>query len=296
MLDEKRSSCEWNNGQYCFPEDDSCVPASGAVCDEDCFVIAAGEGAGEIPTELLVLSSLEYLMLDSNRFSGTIPSELVQLPKLEVLSLRRNILMGHIPSEIGLAANLRQLNLGHNEIAGTIPSEIDNLVEGTIPQDFGTMTMLETLRLQGNKLSGTLPPTLGNLRFMKELHLYGNYDLTGTVPATMLSLDMVEYVNLKWKNVTNAQLFCSNSPIIYIDCEDTASSNKNWLRAAPGELVVNGKFLGLEDEIGLSNRSRIMVQRDHWALSCVLLGRGMGNAAAGKGVSPSYHRLGGGGS
>eukprot|EP00980_Cylindrotheca_fusiformis_P019982 scaffold7064_cov111-Cylindrotheca_fusiformis.AAC.5 len=312
MLDEKRSSCEWNNGQYCFPEDDSCVPVSGAVCDEDGFVIAAGEGAGEIPTELLLLSSLEYLMLDSNRFSGTIPSELVQLPKLEVLSLRKNSLTGHIPSEIGLAANLRQLNLGYNEIAGTIPSEIgqtsnlrllnlefnniagildevvnpglklldlsDNLVEGTIPQDFGTMTMLERLRLQDNKLSGTLPPTLGNLRFMEELHLYGNYDLTGTVPATMLSLDMVEYVNLKRTNVTNAQLFCSNSPIIYVDCEDTAEfqpavrAQTDWLRVAPEELVVNGKSLVLDDEIR---------------------GRDMQRQA--RGPAPAYDRLGEGG-
>eukprot|EP00980_Cylindrotheca_fusiformis_P013571 scaffold3467_cov118-Cylindrotheca_fusiformis.AAC.8 len=257
MLDENRSSCEWNIELWCFEGNSFCAP-TGAVCDEDGFVIglslckfssgflaaetsqfatlrspvAPVKGAGEIPTELLLLSSLEYLMLDNNELSGTVPSELAQLPKLEVLDLSDNFFTGPIPSEIGVAANLRKLNLGFNNIAGGLDSVVNprlkyldlsqNLLEGTIPEDFGTMTVLETLKLPNNKLSGTLPGTLGNLRLLKDLDLYGNLDLTGTVPATLSGLDVVW--NVERTNVTNAQVLCSNSTTTYIlvDCEGTS--------------------------------------------------------------------------
>eukprot|EP00980_Cylindrotheca_fusiformis_P017423 scaffold5418_cov107-Cylindrotheca_fusiformis.AAC.4 len=173
---------------------------------------------------------LESLSLSSNFLEGTIPQDIGTMTMLETLVLFDNQLSGSIPREIGLAANLRTLDLSENLITGTLDNVVNprlknlylsgNLLEGTIPQDFGIMTMLERLWLGSNKLSGPLPPTLADLHRLDSLSLEDNPSLTGAVPDTLSSLN-VSNLHLEGTNLTNLEVFCSNSPPAYftVGCE-----------------------------------------------------------------------------
>eukprot|EP00980_Cylindrotheca_fusiformis_P009382 scaffold2049_cov108-Cylindrotheca_fusiformis.AAC.8 len=179
---------------------------------------------GEIPTEVGLLSSLEYLLLGYNSLSGTLTTELFQLTKLEVLDLMVNDITGPIPSEVGLAASLRTLDLGYNEITGILDNVVNpslqrivfafNALNGPIPSFIGTMTMLEHLDLSYNRLSGQLPSSLADLHFLDHLSLNNNADLSGTVPATLSSLN-VSVLHLEWTDLRNVEVFCSS--LFHID-------------------------------------------------------------------------------
>eukprot|EP00980_Cylindrotheca_fusiformis_P017424 scaffold5418_cov107-Cylindrotheca_fusiformis.AAC.5 len=189
MLDETTSSCKWNREvQVVF----LLRKPAGITLRSPLAAHPMGldEATGEIPAELFLLSSLEYLLLDGNGLHGPIPTELFQLPKLELLFLSGNKLSGSIPIEVGLAANLRNLDLDGNYITGTLDNVVNprlknlylpgNHLEGTIPQDFGTMTMLETLVLFDNQLSGSIPREIGLAANLRNLDLGENL-ITGTL-------------------------------------------------------------------------------------------------------------------
>eukprot|EP00980_Cylindrotheca_fusiformis_P013569 scaffold3467_cov118-Cylindrotheca_fusiformis.AAC.6 len=255
MLDEKRSSCEWNIGRDCFPEDDVCVPAKGAMCDEDGFVITVAEATGEIPTEVGLLFSLEYLLLDYNGLYGTIPSELVQLPNLEVLDLVGNSLSGSIPSQIGLAANLRKLNLHANRITGTLDNVVNprlehlglaqNLLEGTIPQNFGTMTTLQTLALEGNRFSGSIPGLAASLQTLD----LGDNRITGTLDNVVHPLLETLYLSGNFLEGSIPQDFGTMTKLAFCRLSDNKLSGS--LPPTLGNLR-NLKTLVLEGNLNLT--------------------------------------------
>eukprot|EP00980_Cylindrotheca_fusiformis_P019089 scaffold6440_cov124-Cylindrotheca_fusiformis.AAC.3 len=242
MLNESLASCEWSIEVSCDDDDDflnlgspanRCKP-TGVECNGS-FVVGVSLTAigamGEIPTEVGLLSSLEYLLLGYNSLSGTLTTELFQLTKLEQLDLLLNDITGPIPSEVGLAANLRTLDLGYNKITGILDNVVNpslrhivfafNDLEGTIPIDFGTMTMLEYLDLSSNDLSGQLPSSLADMHFLDHLSLEDNGALSGTVPAMLSSLN-VSVLHLEGTDLRNVEVFCSSFPIdsFWADCGD----------------------------------------------------------------------------
>ncbi|CAM6092671.1 unnamed protein product [Calypogeia fissa] len=79
---------------------------------------------GNIPMEILNLTALTDLTLDSNNFSGSIP-DFSSLVHLQVINLQNNNLSGEIPSFLGsVFPNLTQLNLNNNSLSGNIPSNL----------------------------------------------------------------------------------------------------------------------------------------------------------------------------
>ena len=80
--------------------------------------------AGQIPTEVGLMSRLTNLQIQKTKLNGTIPSELGTLTNAKVLLLRRNSLQGTIPSELGRLTKLEELYLKNNSLHGTIPSEL----------------------------------------------------------------------------------------------------------------------------------------------------------------------------
>eukprot|EP00980_Cylindrotheca_fusiformis_P013568 scaffold3467_cov118-Cylindrotheca_fusiformis.AAC.5 len=208
MLVPNLSTCDWNASSDSFLQYSE---PYGVVCGDDSFVSGfslLGVGAtGEIPTELLLLSSLEYLLLDSNYLRGTISPELFLLPKLNSLSLSGNDLEGSIPSEVGLAANLQMLDLSGNGIlSGMIPSEIglaanlrklnlsNSVYSGTL--DSVVNPRLEQLDLSGNGLGSSIPPTFGNMTLLERLDLFDNF-LTGSLPSALANMHSLTYLSLK---------------------------------------------------------------------------------------------------
>ena len=89
--------------------------------------------SGEIPTELGILSNLEYLSLYWNSLTGEIPSGLGDLSNLKYLSLGRNMLTGEIPPWLGDLSNLQYLGLTWSGLTGEIPPELGDLSNLKIP-------------------------------------------------------------------------------------------------------------------------------------------------------------------
>ena len=154
---------------------------------------------GEIPSELGILTSLEFLELGFNGLEGEIPPELGGLSNLEFLNLSGNQLTGEIPLELGSLANMTELYLSANRLSGEIPPELGGLanltflglpangLEGEIPPELGNLTSLEDLDLGANGLEGEIPPELGNLGNLSELNLQGN-QLSGEIPPELGNL------------------------------------------------------------------------------------------------------------
>lgn len=114
------------------------------------------------------------LDLNYNNLRGSFPSEIGMLTSLEYLDLSNNLMYGSIPSTIGDLTALNYLNL-HN-----------NSFEGSMIKSVGNLTNLNSLKLSANRLSGSLPEELGNLIHLKDLNLQEN-QFSGCIPPSLLS-------------------------------------------------------------------------------------------------------------
>ncbi|GLT86650.1 hypothetical protein SLE2022_047740 [Rubroshorea leprosula] len=77
---------------------------------------------GEIPKEIVKLSTLGTLNLAWNQLVGNIPEKIGDLQLLETLDLSINYLSGPIPASMPSMTLLSHLNLSHNDLSGPIPS------------------------------------------------------------------------------------------------------------------------------------------------------------------------------
>lgn len=115
---------------------------------------------GDLPTDILSLSSLQALYLQHNNFSGGIP--LFLSPRLTVIDLSNNSLTGDIPSSVVELKRLTVLNLEFNSLSGNVPNlEIPSLV---------------LLNLSHNLLNGSIPQSLEKFpssSFIGNAHLCG---------------------------------------------------------------------------------------------------------------------------
>ncbi|KAJ3072061.1 hypothetical protein HDU98_004379 [Podochytrium sp. JEL0797] len=142
---------------------------------------------GEIPDEIGLLQSLEFLNFANNALEGLIPAGIGRLKKLRVLALEGNRLQGPIPRELGQCCGLTSANLCMNEaLDGCLPAELGNLtrleyldvsncaLSGEIPREFGQLANLKGLFLGCNSLMGEVPVELTGLKELTKLYLQGN--------------------------------------------------------------------------------------------------------------------------
>uniref|UniRef100_A0A7S1UYB3 L domain-like protein n=2 Tax=Grammatophora oceanica TaxID=210454 RepID=A0A7S1UYB3_9STRA len=136
-------------------------------------------GETTLPSELGLLSDLEFIQCFFCQLAGTLPTEIGKCTNLEIVSFASNFIGGTIPTEIGqLNTSLRHLNLNTN-----------NLEAGPIPSVLFRLTQLTTLSLFSNSFRGPAFPSemLSNLTNLENLDL-GRMSLTGTIPTTELSV------------------------------------------------------------------------------------------------------------
>jgi Leucine-rich repeat (LRR) protein len=128
---------------------------------------------GTIPSEIGLLTKLEYFDASSNRLSGSIPSGIENMYSLIFLDFSDNNLHGSISANIGQMKKLLQLFLDNNYLSGSISTWLENggydnmsLVNidlsnnrfsGSIPSNLFVLPNLETVALTKNCFSGTLP-------------------------------------------------------------------------------------------------------------------------------------------
>jgi len=133
---------------------------------------------GTLPTEMGLLTQLEFFSVFETGINGTLPSEIALCTSLLDLDLWSTGLHGTVPEELYHAPweRLGYLNLGRNDLSGTISTNIgklttlgvlylnDNNFRGTLPTEIGLLTLLETIHVDGSGLTGTIPQSLCDLR------------------------------------------------------------------------------------------------------------------------------------
>lgn len=149
---------------------------------------------GTIPTQFGLLTKLSILDFDSNRFTGSIPTQFFALPRLEDLWLNNNDLSGPIPSRLGTLPSLKLLELSSNSFSGTLPGQLgdleklkelgisDNLLSWTVPPAVLQAPMLQVAFLSHNQLTGRIPTEIGRAASLLTLSLSGN-EFTGPIPS-----------------------------------------------------------------------------------------------------------------
>jgi len=198
------SMCEWH----------------GVVCNNSSDVVGLDLSwnglEGSLPSEIGMLTHLEFLYLFDNELNSHLPSEIGLLSSLKHLNLSRTGLLGSIPSNIGLLEELTDLYLFGNNLNGFIPSEIGlldslnvldfwrNQLTGTIPSEFGSLSNLGQLDLSNNYLSGSLPSELGMLGNLTRLDVSRNH-LTSSLPSELgLLSDNLADLHLRANSLTGS--------------------------------------------------------------------------------------------
>ncbi|CAB9530665.1 Leucine Rich Repeat [Seminavis robusta] len=86
---------------------------------------------GPIPSELGMLNSSELwsLGLSANQLGSSIPTELALMSSVQYIELQNNTLSGQVPSEIAALPHLTHFLAQANRLTGTIPQEFINFLE-----------------------------------------------------------------------------------------------------------------------------------------------------------------------
>jgi hypothetical protein len=165
--------------------------------------------SGPIPSELGLLTNLNYLFLNENKFSSTIPSEIGLLTNLKGLDFKFNSdITGRLPEQIGRLTSLETLDLVDTNLIGpAFPKALLQLTDlkylhlkgnaftGTIPTEVGVFSSLINMALDQQFLTGSIPSEVGLLSNLRILYLSNN-QLTGTIPrelsqcSSMIILDI----------------------------------------------------------------------------------------------------------
>jgi len=141
----------------------------------------SNEGLQEFPPEILNMTNLRILLLDSNKI-GDVPAGIKNLRYLKVLGLSYNKI-DTIPQEISELQDLQYLYLNNNKISG-FPEEITKLVNleslfiyqnniCNIPAGISQMRELTGLFADSNNIA-VIPGEIGNLHNLYALSLADN--------------------------------------------------------------------------------------------------------------------------
>lgn len=129
----------------------------------------------DVPMER-ILTIFTTIDLSSNQFEGQIPEEVVVLTSLLVLNFSHNSLTGRIPSSLQKLTALESLDLSSNKLGGGIPQELTRL------------TFLSVLNLSYNQLMGPIPQGKQFNTFQNDSYI-GNLRLCGFPLSAKCSSD-----------------------------------------------------------------------------------------------------------
>ena len=125
--------------------------------------------AGRLPSELSLLSDIQWLQLYNNSLTGTIPEAWWDFQSLKILNLSSNAITGQLSSQLWKLPSLWSLEVH------------DNLLTGGIPEVSDDASPLQLFNASYNRLNGTMPASLWNLQNLTALSLKFN-KLTGGLP------------------------------------------------------------------------------------------------------------------
>ena len=145
----------------------------------DTMVLKANGLNGNLPHELMTLTSLTQLSLDHNDISGAIPADISLLADLEILELDSNQMTGNMPGGLFLMTSLQALDLNDNTFTGILAPQIANL------------NSLMVLQLENNELNGAVPAqSLVQLPNLSKLEHLRSTNRARTHPPTHTGLTL----------------------------------------------------------------------------------------------------------
>ena len=222
------------------PCDPSTPPFDGITCNGNQIVavllILFGL-QGHLPTELGLLTNVEYFDFSSNMMSGTVPTQVGNLRAYSFDARNAVFLSGTIPAELCEVTNMTRLQWGNTRVSGTLPADLGKLqnmkfdvslagtqMSGTLPTQLGLWTNLENgLNLHGAALSGAIPTELGTLKKLSGLDVGGN-QLSGTLPSQLSGLSLCPVL-------TGGRAFTCPLPIFPSACGGANASNDGGANA-----------------------------------------------------------------
>ncbi|GAY65975.1 hypothetical protein CUMW_245160 [Citrus unshiu] len=107
---------------------------------------------GSIPVGIGKFINLQRLEIWNNRWSGTIPAAIAELQNLGILGLQRYRFSGNIPPSIGNLKILFKLSLTYNLLEGNIPSTLGHLSSLLIALDVSVNKVTGSLHIEVRKL------------------------------------------------------------------------------------------------------------------------------------------------
>ncbi|TVU43448.1 hypothetical protein EJB05_09921, partial [Eragrostis curvula] len=152
-------------------------------------------------------SSARYMDYSNNMFSSVCPNFTLHLRSTRYLSMSRNIISGYIHYSI-CNSTLEVLDLSYNNFNGPLPSCLmenrklvvlnlrGNHFEGMLPSNITTGCLLQTIDLHGNKIYGKLPMGLSNCLQLEILDLGNNY-VVDTFPSWLRGLPKLSVIVLR---------------------------------------------------------------------------------------------------
>ncbi|KAK3221066.1 hypothetical protein Dsin_015036 [Dipteronia sinensis] len=131
-------------------------------------------------------SFLNLLRLDlkTNKLSGSVPSNIGLLSKLQFLDLSTNDLNGTLPLSLANLTQVYELDISRNNIVGEIDAHF--FPDGTGQSRTGLIGLKHFL-LQENQLGGRILEEIGNSKLLTQIARDGNF-LTGSIPVSLGNL------------------------------------------------------------------------------------------------------------
>jgi len=151
-------------------------------------------------------NSITFLKISDDRLTGVIPSEIGLLTNLDYLDFSYTQLNGSIPQSIGSLSNLVILSFEDTKITGSLPDSLNQLhklqrlffppnIRSTIPENIGDLSMLLSLIID-DSFYGTIPSSIGNLERFTLLRI-SSKNILGTIPSSMNQLSNLNYLGLQ---------------------------------------------------------------------------------------------------
>ncbi|KAL3684438.1 hypothetical protein R1sor_002460 [Riccia sorocarpa] len=168
----------------------------------DSFVDTSGDPCLPVPWNWLVCSiesppRVTQINITSTGANGTIPIGFGNLDRLAVLDLSNNSFTGELPQSLASVSTLRELNVANNKLNGELPQ--------TLPKS--SLLNLEILSLHNNNFSGnpsSLFVAFGPAALITKIDLSNN-DFSGPLPAEIVQLANLQYLDLSFNNLTNSK-------------------------------------------------------------------------------------------
>ncbi|ANM67047.1 Leucine-rich repeat (LRR) family protein [Arabidopsis thaliana] len=217
---------------------------------------------GTLVKDLALLSDLNILHLNSNRFSGQIPDSFKSLASLQELDLSNNKLselfnkrldaillnnnqfVGEIPRNLGNSP-ASVINLANNRFSGEIPTSfgltgsrvkevllLNNQLTGCIPESVGMFSEIEVFDVSYNALMGHVPDTISCLSAIEILNLAHN-KFSGEVPDLVCSLRNLINLTVAFNFFSGFSSECSSRVSFGFDFVGNCIPGRNSQRPQP---------------------------------------------------------------